>query len=192
VWGVRYPLSLLLSVLLNVLPALVALLAGLLMVLLDGRLAGRVGAYHVRELVRSRYLLVPLLLAVLGPLLGVLGGAASAFLAHRRGVPEQRNLPAAFSLSLFLLVGYPAFLFVLAAQNSEEPTDFPRPEGPRWLSGVALSEVEAAARSFGLECIDFGEEGPMLAVCRAGYSLGRQRPHIRFRDRRALEARHRG
>lgn len=162
--GVKYPLLLLL----NVPPALVALLAGLFMVVLNVRLAGRAGSYRVRELVRSRYLLVPLLLAVLNPLLGVLGGAASAFLAHRRGVPEQRNLPAAFSLSLFLLVGYPAFLFVLSAQNSEAPTDFPRPEGPTWLSGVALQEIEDAARSFGLECTDFGAEGPVLTVCRAG------------------------
>jgi hypothetical protein len=165
VWGVKYPLSLLL----NVPPALVALLAGLFMVLLDGWLAGRARSYRVRELVRSRYLLAPLLLAVLNPLLGVLGGAGSALLAHhRRGAPEQRNLPAAFSLSLFLLVGYPAFLFVLGAQNSEEPTDFPRPEGPRRLAGVTLPEVEGAARSFGLECTDFGAEGPVLAVCRAG------------------------
>jgi hypothetical protein len=83
-------------------------------------------------------------------------------------VPERRDLPAAFSLSLFLLVGYPAFLFVLGAQNREELRDFPRPEGPQQLSGVTLSEVEDAARSFGLECIDFGAEGPVLTVCRAG------------------------
>ncbi len=62
-WGVKYPLSLLL----NVLPALVALLAGLLVVLLDRRLTRRAGSYRVGELVRSRYLLVPLLLAVLKP-----------------------------------------------------------------------------------------------------------------------------